>query len=70
MVLFRQCKHYAIDDWRFVTKLIQRAWHCLVNNRHVATTNKFFELDQTKVWFNTCRVTIHHQTDGAGWRQH
>ena len=36
----------------------------------VAATDQFLVLDEAEVWLDTSRVAVHHQANGAGWRQY
>ena len=60
----------AVDDWLFVAEVLQRAWHRLVDDGHVAATHQLLELHQTEVGLDACGVTVHHEADGAGRCEH
>ena len=63
-----------IADDRFglrlaIPKCLERARNRLIHNHHASTANECLKLSETKVWFDTRRVTVHHEADRAGWRK-
>ena len=55
---------------RAIAQLFQGRRHRLVDDLEITTTRQLLELHQRKVRLDPGRVTIHHQTDGAGRRNH
>src|SRR5260370_7595080 len=45
-------------------------WYRVVHDPDDATTDQPLVLDEREVGLDACRVAIHHETDGARWRQH
>ncbi len=58
------------DLGRAIAQSLKRGWHRAVDDFEIATTSELFEFHQRKIGFNPGRVTIHHQTNGAGWGNH
>ena len=58
------------DLGRAIAELFQRRRHRLVDDLEVTAAGQFLELHQRKVRLDPGGVAIHHQTDGAGRRDH
>ena len=57
---------FNLRTW--ITQFFQRSRYRLVDDLKVTATSKFLELHQRKVGLDAGGVTIHHQTNCAGWR--
>ena len=53
-----------------ITQSPKRFGHSAVDDFPITATGEFLELHQRKIWLDTGRITIHHQTDGAGGCNH
>ena len=53
-----------------IAQIGQRFGDNTVDNLEIAAARQFLELDDSKIRLNAGGVTIHDQTNGAGWRNH
>src|SRR5437016_11415970 len=53
-----------------VAELEQRGWHRLVDDLDHTAAHQLLVLDQRQVRLDAGRVAVHHEADGAGWREH
>src|SRR5260370_36543889 len=53
-----------------ITKTESRLWRRVDHDTDDATTDQPLVVDGREVGLDACRVAIHHETDGARWRQH
>ena len=55
---------------RAITQFCQCGRYRLVDDFEITATGQFLKFHQCEIWFDACGVTIHHQTNGARWRNH
>ena len=76
MIDFRRIAHGAMtngisgdffDLGGTIAKGIQRRGNRMVDDFEISTARQFLEFHQCKIRLDPGGVTIHHQTDGAGW---
>ena len=53
-----------------IAESTQRSRHCLVDDTHCAAADKLLHLHEAKIRLYTSRIAVHHEPNGACWRQH